>query len=796
MKKFYFLVSVILYFFSSNVFGGVFDPPPSDKSVELLGTIFGSNVGTIYLGGSASPVLSAMFEKLNIIIVAVGTVVISYIGLVSTINTAQEGQAMGKKWSSIWLPMRSMMGMLLMVPAPGSGYSMIQVTVLWAILQGIGAADAVWTMVLNYLSQGISATSALTINPEAKLQLEQSGKKLAENILNSAVCLESIKKIANGQATDSVGVTIPASYFINQYGPITRVYQTTPTIFPDPRNGDPPIDPSNKSATVTYKGYLNVGAKNPSESGNEGDAYSTMCGSYKVEGQVMLGDLDNLNLSGQTLVTEAYKRAEDAMNQKFLALNTMISILRPIAKKLIDGEVNPKNGERLADSKPSPSGYIFMARDAYRDILSSIIKPILADSSVQDAVDKGMRAGWVVAGSFYFVLNAERQQSLLPTATVAPVVEKYFDQDSVPSCPRNACLNKTSYDDINQLSTVKEFIGNPEERKYIAERLLDGSTYYKNDQSSSRISGSIDLSAAGGEAAALIGPLQEFTTSTITWLAEEMEKNSMGDPLLGHAAFGSRLMLGAEIAWLAIIGISLLISLGGIAICGNSVFMTIVSALMSVLPVVIAILGLLWMCGATLAIYVPMIPYMIYTVAVLGWFLLVIEAVVSAPIVALGFVLPSGEELGRVTSGLMLLVGVVLRPTLMIFGFILAARLYRAVVQLVNFGMADTFSTIPITGSLLSPFAAMILYASFVVVLANKCFSLIYIVPDKILRWIGGHPESTDVDEVKQAKGKFESGAKGFSDAGEGASSGAMKKAAKANEDRAKDGSGMKAGTG
>ena len=109
----------ILYFIAPNVFAGVFDPPPSDQSLAYLGMIFGSNVGTIYLGGAANPVLAQMFEQFNTIIVAIGTVVISYIGIVSTINTAQEGQTMGKKWSSIWLPMRSMMGMLLMVPTPG-----------------------------------------------------------------------------------------------------------------------------------------------------------------------------------------------------------------------------------------------------------------------------------------------------------------------------------------------------------------------------------------------------------------------------------------------------------------------------------------------------------------------------------------------------------------------------------------------------------------------------------------------------------------------------------------------------
>lgn len=178
-----------------------------------------------------------------------------------------------------------------------------------------------------------------------------------------------------------------------------------------------------------------------------------------------------------------------------------------------------------------------------------------------------------------------------------------------------------------------------------------------------------------------------------------------------------------------------------------------------------------------------MVPYMIYTMAVIGWFLLVIEAMVAAPIVSLGFVIPSGEELGKVVPGLMLLIGIVLRPVLTVFGFILAARLLRAVIALVNFGMADTFRTIPIGGSLLAPVAAMALYVGFIIALVNKVFILIYLLADRILRWIGGGVEQTDANAVHEAKQTMEKGAQLASKAG-GATAGESGKAAQGRQER------------
>ena len=69
-----------------------------------------------------------------------GIIILLYTLVISTVNTAQEGELMGRKWSSIWIPMRSVMGTGLLVPT-ASGYSLIQILVLWIIVQGVGAAN-------------------------------------------------------------------------------------------------------------------------------------------------------------------------------------------------------------------------------------------------------------------------------------------------------------------------------------------------------------------------------------------------------------------------------------------------------------------------------------------------------------------------------------------------------------------------------------------------------------------------------------------------------------------------------
>ena len=128
-----------------------FTPPASDISVVFLGNIFGLVDGVLH--GSGSQILGVIFSTFNSAVLALGGIVMMYIILVSTMNTAHEGQMLGQKWSSIWVPVRATMGLALLIPK-SSGYCLMQIFVMWVVVQGVGVADKVWGTALDYLNRG------------------------------------------------------------------------------------------------------------------------------------------------------------------------------------------------------------------------------------------------------------------------------------------------------------------------------------------------------------------------------------------------------------------------------------------------------------------------------------------------------------------------------------------------------------------------------------------------------------------------------------------------------------------
>ena len=100
-----------------------FTPAPTDMSVKYLSAIFGNMEGVLVSSGSQ--ILGKIFGMLNAAVLAVGGIILLYILVISTINTAASGEAMGKTWSSTWIPLRAAIGIALLLPK-ASGYSTIQ----------------------------------------------------------------------------------------------------------------------------------------------------------------------------------------------------------------------------------------------------------------------------------------------------------------------------------------------------------------------------------------------------------------------------------------------------------------------------------------------------------------------------------------------------------------------------------------------------------------------------------------------------------------------------------------------
>jgi conjugal transfer/type IV secretion protein DotA/TraY len=162
-------------------------------------------------------------------------------------------------------------------------------------------------------------------------------------------------------------------------------------------------------------------------------------------------------------------------------------------------------------------------------------------------------------------------------------------------------------------------------------------------------------------------------------------------------------------------------------------------AIASVSPTLSVMVISLFGLGIMLAVYMPLIPWVTWMTSVVNWFVLVIEAIIVAPIWAAAHIAPDGHDVvGRAAQGYSLLFSVIFRPALMIFGFYAGFLLTEPVSALIN----SSFMTI-VSGTQAGSMSGMIViigytcvYVSISITVTHLCYSLIHWVPDNCLRWI------------------------------------------------------------
>lgn len=132
-----------------------FTPPPGDTSVDYLVQIFGPLIDGLKssVSGQAAQgqtVIGAMMGVFNTAVLFLGMIFVLYTTIKGTVDSAHSGEVLGKKMSEVWVPIRTVGGTALLLPA-ASGFSLLQMIVLWLALQGVGIADAVWNAAMDRL---------------------------------------------------------------------------------------------------------------------------------------------------------------------------------------------------------------------------------------------------------------------------------------------------------------------------------------------------------------------------------------------------------------------------------------------------------------------------------------------------------------------------------------------------------------------------------------------------------------------------------------------------------------------
>lgn len=226
----------------------------------------------------------------------------------------------------------------------------------------------------------------------------------------------------------------------------------------------------------------------------------------------------------------------------------------------------------------------------------------------------------------------------------------------------------------------------------------------------------------------------------------------------------------------------------------------------------------------------------------MGWLVGVVEAMVAAPLVALGIMNPEGDQaFGKGDQAIMLILGIFLRPSMMILGYIFGIILSYVGIWFVNAGFAIVIPEVqnmPVvdkdTGSVTSGilggaaaggaiggaigggpggavagaaigtlsgmndstygmwssiflyFFLLLIYVTTLIYVVSQAFEMIYYLPDKVLRWISGGAAS-DMGTTKAAQKSMNEIKGGHKTAADKAGQGVLRSGMNAIKHSAKD---------
>lgn len=623
---------------------------PNDRSVsDLLVPIFGELFG----GAAANAGFIAVIKVFNAACMTVGGILAAYTMVFGTMATAHEGEVLGKKWSSAWIPIRTTLGIGLVTPLP-SGFCTAQLIIGWVAMQGIGLADTLWSA---YINAGVTSQSM------APVTAMPSVKELSKKMLYALTCVEAGNAIlAQGDnssiITSKYGVITVGGVLTGEGGMPFRSYGST--LFPIKCG-------SVNSISVWQETNGLFGLERVSGADNVGGVH---LGATKEE-------------RDQAYQALAKAHVAATMNLE----KTLLPLAQSIVKKASIGGEDTKVDISILDKA---------AAKYQADVAQAAGNIFGGDKALDSIKQSATKDGWLLAGA-WFMRGAQLQDAVSRASTATPTI-------SAPLNTRTSFLGDSDfypYYDVLEESLANSSI------QYGLQKTDNQNTDGFWDQIQSKI----------------------FDSVKDTW-ASVFSLDSDRNQIMALKSFGDKIMGICEVALVAI-GL-LMLKFG--ASSGAMFFGGIIGSLICAL----------FAFGAMISVYYPVLPFIIYFGTALGWLLLVAEAIIAAPLVAVMKLAPAGDDLmGSSRPAYMLLLGLLLRPALIVFGFIVTILAVDSVIRLLNqifWPMFFSSMSASITGFFTAAVGTGIFFGA-VTTLMHKLFGLIHVIPDQLMRWIGGGGE-------------------------------------------------------
>jgi conjugal transfer/type IV secretion protein DotA/TraY len=634
----------------------------NDLAYQLISVILGPDWSSIdislgYTSANAASIIYVLLGTLNQVVLSVVVIMITVTLVQGVMGTASDGTPLGKKFSTLWTPVRGVIGVSLLVPIGNGCLSGLQIIMLSCVYYSMTFANGMSDAALDYLERNngqlVSSSPSLSSDKYAGVI----------NHLLKAAIIHRWMVVEQDADPDFVNDALKE-----------RVKAEETTIDIKGRE-DAFLMPDSLMTSITLD-------CNPDVEGFAGE----LC-------------RDRLDLIQNGIWPTVVKFADTMVGAQLAG-----DSIDPKGYKSMVSGINKfvENIETKADQKLKEEGAISKEYKRYFEILHS--KGSGSNSGL----------GWMALGSYYWPITL--MQSGIMSAMQVSITFGDFD-----SYYGNMVVRSSN---LMALLALAES--------------LEGSTMQDIEEMTEK------GSREGDDFSWFTKTIDKAGKYTEKWIQEGFIDNNR-DIIINISEFGHQVLLWNEV----FIGVALVSAsvsnLGGFfgkAVKGVLGVVTggITSAIEKFLLPLIAVCMLLFGLGLYWAYYVPAIPFIIWAMAVFSWLIMVTEALVAAPLWAAAHSMPEGDGFAgqHARQGYMLFFNVLLRPPLLVVGFIFAL-LFNTMIA---FFMQKTFVPFFFTTNSLHAHGVMTILAmatiliTLSIMLISRSFSLITYIPDHLMKWI------------------------------------------------------------
>ncbi|EBQ9797339.1 hypothetical protein DM035_24800 [Salmonella enterica subsp. enterica serovar Kottbus] len=490
------------------------------------------------------------------------------------------------------------------------------------------------------------------------------------------------------------------------------------------------LDAQNNSGGIVFSSdYIN---QSPIENGFILKSKSFTCGGATIAIEENNSILSKLGLSADIDITSI-------RNAHTEGLNEMQRSLRDGAQKFVQGVISRQQDEN--SNLVNAESVIQTASQIYENKVTAAIRSSNINTQLRNLTsqvgDTIKSEGWFSLGNWYQTLAVANNR----VGNSAAAKGTAFGQ-STGQVPVTTDLYRLA---ISAYHAQKSVTDNSN-----ASILTAKSSFESNDISDAASLFSYVFNSFG----------QSITTSLIN---QSQNDSGQVNPIISMKNLGDNLIGAAEASLATYVGVKAFIAganesvlgtiankLGGIGAALKSVGDTLD-------PYVAISLVMLIGAGISLSIYIPLMPFLIWTAACINYLIIIGEGIFASALWAFTHLLGNGEGMGQKTShGYIFLLNLMFRPILMVGGFLLGGGIVTIGGTILNKAIPAAMANAQfdsMTG-IVTIIGYLIVYCSTAITIVSLSFSLINIVPDQVINWVGGHVASTLGREMPDKAGQ------------------------------------------